>query len=1045
MNTWEFEGFESCNEGEVLKFIPTSGDTQIANYNIGIAVDSNHTHTDCNVGGDTFVDGVNTTPLGEGNKWVAYVQFEGDFYRENDLKTHPNDSSKHLKSIERPIIESLYTTATVEIWNNNINNVSLGNASCKGFKLERPYIANCVFNEMRWTTTSGTEDCTCYLKVTLNDTRGKEICSYFSNNTESFNITGLKSFRFDEDIEITDKIGSITCEISLDGINVVTTENKRIRVASVGTSANNTSDGSELTNANIITHVIFYGNEATSLLTGHIGDDTHLTTSQKNTISDCTNLNYTTILESEATESGEFDAVHFNYQDVPHDFHIKKFILKPVDSKNTPLYMAVWTLTQSGQKTFVGLSDEAITWEAGKDAVWTFNNVELIVPTNHDVEFFLCTGADAVGETEADVPGVYIKTKYNPNGRGTIRHSNNWHGRCVQATFSNNGYLSHVGDDTHLTTIQKETLNEVISGGFVTKDEFSELLEQSSQKQQYYDTWTNLKDGDIVDKEVVYSFQLDKNDFTTGRIDRIEIPYVDGNNSNGYLCVQFFDSSNSVIATHYSINKQKQDKTGSNVRGICEYEFSTFETPADYSYVRFSMVANNWTVPTGNSGIQFRIIPIKRNNTFTWNTNTNTKVNNTGTRWTILLSVLTRNYAKNTGITVRSYDWTPDVFCPINVILSTADTAFVAPTNGWIISKSTQTTSGANSLTLNGVEIAKSSGTSQADVQILIRKGEFITATTAYDLVFYPCKSEQFDYRLEGGHTPYDIWKGAVVYDEYGQPSVKDLYIPDASAWKTEVGSAVTGKIATISGEEALDSNGDVLFNIQSGYIENGRGMFVQSTITSFTSTLDVLSNGTQMFGYSGLTQWNVNLPNLVTGDCMFMGCGSLTSFSADLHSLSSGWYFLANCTNLTDVAFVGGLDALTDGTYMFKGCSLSYTSLTNILNALPTRNGNVIEITVADSVANDMVDDERFTDAEIPPFSGSTYFSFTHNGWEVRLTSQTGFVVGTLAQTPYDVTEQNGYIPDASGWNEVMGYAGLNIIDNITRVSNEVAYNDNN
>lgn len=286
LNTWEFEGFDSCDEGEVLKFIPTSGDTQIANYYIGIAVDSNHTHTDCNVGGDTFVDGVNTTPLGEGNKWVAYVQFEGDFYRESDFKTHPNNSSKHLKSIERPVIESLYTTTTGEIWNNNINNDSLGNASCKGFKLERPYIANCVFNEMRWTTTSGTEDCTCYLKVTLNDTRGKEICSYFSNNTESFNSTGLKSFRFDEDIEITDKIGSITCEISLDGINVVTTESKRIRVASVGTSANNTTDGSELTNANIIVHVIFYGNIPTSLLTSHIGDDTHLTTAQKNAITD---------------------------------------------------------------------------------------------------------------------------------------------------------------------------------------------------------------------------------------------------------------------------------------------------------------------------------------------------------------------------------------------------------------------------------------------------------------------------------------------------------------------------------------------------------------------------------------------------------------------------------------------------------------------------------------------------------------------------------------------------------------------------------------
>ena len=277
LNTWEFDGFESCKEGEVLKFMPTSGDSPIADYKIGILVDPYHTHEDCNVGGDTFVNGVNTTPLGAGSKWVAYVQFEGDFYIKSDFKTHPEDSSKHLKSIERPIIESLYTTTKVEVWNNNINNDSLGNASVKGFRLERPYISNCVFNEMRWTTTSGTEDCTCYLKVTLNDVRGKALRSYFSNNTESFNATGLKSFRFDEDIEITDKIGSIVCQISLDGVNVITTEGKRVRLATIGTTTNNTTDGTEATNNNIIAHVIFYGSQPTSLLTSHIGDNTHLT------------------------------------------------------------------------------------------------------------------------------------------------------------------------------------------------------------------------------------------------------------------------------------------------------------------------------------------------------------------------------------------------------------------------------------------------------------------------------------------------------------------------------------------------------------------------------------------------------------------------------------------------------------------------------------------------------------------------------------------------------------------------------------------------
>ena len=119
----------------------------------------------------------------------------------------------------------------------------------------------------------------------------------------------------------------------------------------------------------------------------------------------------------------------------------------------------------------------------------------------------------------------------------------------------------------------------------------------------------------------------------------------------------------------------------------------------------------------------------------------------------------------------------------------------------WIISKSTQTTSGANSLTLNGIEIGASGSTAQADLQVLMRKGEFITATTAYNLVFFPCKSEQFDYRLENTHTKYDIWKGAIKYDENGESFVQDLYIPNASNWKNEVGHEVIGRISTIVGE----------------------------------------------------------------------------------------------------------------------------------------------------------------------------------------------------------------------------------------------------
>lgn len=1046
LNVWDFEGIESLEDDEILKIIPSpDGINQVENYYIGVRVDPTHTHDDCQEGGDW--DFVNN-PIAQGTKCCVLAKFVGNFYKRVTNETE-------LKSYEKDFLKSIYTKTTGTLFDNNINNETLGQASVKGFVLARPYISNITFNEVRWSAI-GTNSSTCYMKLTLRDYNGVPIKSFFSNNTQDFNSQGEKVYKFNEEITVTDEVGSILFETSDDGTSVSTSSQFRVRV--IGNAAKNDTNGSECTNANFVIHAIFWGVTSTE-----VGGDILTTTAANEQFVSKTGgselfaaKKYEEIIDSlintslgkvaeGATGEGEVNAIHYSASVIPHEQAIEQIILPALNSCSSPYYLAVWTIDGSDRKTYRGLSDNSITWTEGTNAIWNFVKNPITVPTGHRLEIYITDGEGSVGNREANVPAHHIKVRTDYSGSGTIRYDADWHtGRNITTEFRTIGIIDeHIGDETHLTETQREVLNEVIAGGFVTKDEFSELLEQSSQKQQYYDTWTNLKDGDIVDKAGVYSFQLDKNDFTTGRIDRIEIPYIAGQNTTGYLCVQFFNSSNSAIATYYSINKQKQDKTGENTRGICEFEFSTFETPAEYSYVRFSMVANNWTVPTGNSGISFRIMPIKRNNTFTWNTNTNTKINNTGNGWTILLSVLTRNYAKNTGITVRSYDWTPDVFCPITVTLSTAGTAFVAPTNGWIISKSAQTTSGANSLTLNGIEIGKSSTTAQADVQILMRQGEYITATTAYNLIFYPCKSEQFDYRIDSNNC--DIWKGAVVYDEYGQPSVKDLYIPDASAWKTEVGSAVNGKIDNINGEEARDASGNVLFNIQTRFIEVANQTFSGTSMKTISNTTwDVLRSAEAMFASSSLTGWNNNLPALQQGYCMFYNSGSFTSFTGSLSALGDGMRMFGSCSALTDVNITGTMTNLWRGNEMFKGCSLSYASLTNVLNAIPqtTASGRFIEITVADSVADDMVDDERFTDAEIPPFSGSTYFSFTHNGWEVRLTSQTGFVVSSLAPTPYDVTVANGYIPDASAWR---GDMGETIVRNITRVSNEIAYNDNN
>ncbi|MBO5827338.1 MAG: hypothetical protein J6R59_02605 [Paludibacteraceae bacterium] len=80
----------------------------------------------------------------------------------------------------------------------------------------------------------------------------------------------------------------------------------------------------------------------------------------------------------------------------------------------------------------------------------------------------------------------------------------------------------------------------------------------------------------------------------------------------------------------------------------------------------------------------------------------------------------------------------------------------------------------------------------------------------------------------------------------------------------------------------------------------------------------------------------------------------------------------------------------------MFKGCSLSYDSLRNIIKSVPSVTGDdkKIDITVADSAKYEMGGDERFIGAVIPRFNDGSYFSLNHNGWELRLTSTSGFTV---------------------------------------------------
>ena len=180
-------------------------------------------------------------------------------------------------------------------------------------------------------------------------------------------------------------------------------------------------------------------------------------------------------------------------------------------------------------------------------------------------------------------------------------------------------------------------------------------------------------------------------------------------------------------------------------------------------------------------------------------------------------------------------------------------------------------------------------------------------------------------------------------------------------------------------------------------------------------------------------------MPLLWKGDTMFYNCKSLTSFSGSLQSLTSGWNMFCGCSTLTDVN-ITSLSSLNDGTAMFGGCALSYQSLLNILNVLPTvTTERYIEITISDSAVEDLITDERFADAiEIPAWGNSPY-TFNHKGWQIALTSQGGVKIGD-DYSEYAIVEGSQYIPDASTWNDEFASSGIVV----TSVHDGYAWDDN-
>lgn len=266
------------------------------------------------------------------------------------------------------------------------------------------------------------------------------------------------------------------------------------------------------------------------------------------------------------------------------------------------------------------------------------------------------------------------------------------------------------------------------------------------------------------------------------------------------------------------------------------------------------------------------------------------------------------------------YNYTPDTENTISVVFYDNTDTFIAPIGGWLVANSSfETSAESSNLYINGKKIAFGTTAAQAPLQFLIKKGDIITIDTPYTFTLFPCNSEQLD--LVQAYSPYDIVANVITYED-GLLSVKNQYIPDASAWHN-----ITENLEVREGTsyvldfKAYDVNDNFLYNIQSDRIVNSTSLYDSCTnLVSFNSDLSSLSDGTKMFNScSNITEFNLPLNSLAVANSMFKGSG-ITSFTIALESLVDGTAMFAE-TELT--SFEISLPLLENGTEMFYNTAL--------------------------------------------------------------------------------------------------------------------------
>jgi hypothetical protein len=212
--------------------------------------------------------------------------------------------------------------------------------------------------------------------------------------------------------------------------------------------------------------------------------------------------------------------------------------------------------------------------------------------------------------------------------------------------------------------------------------------------------------------------------------------------------------------------------------------------------------------------------------------------------------------------------------------------------------------------------------------------------------------------------------------------------------------------------------------------------MFATTSLNNFNvEELPNLSNGEAMFAYTNISSFTTDMPKLSNAREMFMSTPSLTTFDADLSNLKTGWKMFGEGSTAQSKLSTQSIKNIASSIKDIKGMAKNDDSLWkyDTVDTYGTVKPN------AGTIGYDYRGILHLTcDSNAENGAASALQTIIGKGWTV-------YVNGNIYEggnfTIYDISEANGYAPDASKWcNEILG-PNSSTLGKLSKVEDGKAY----